>query len=105
MCGAIVETHPGLRAANGIGKGAAARNHDHTSGAAGDRLEPVPQMAREGMAASELEHRQASTITHSIRHVRASICRHRIELVDLGHLRAPLAPDLDADAAGPDVEL
>ena len=65
VCGAVVETHPRLRVAHRVGERPAARNQHDAPGLRGDRLDPILQMRREGVAAAQLDHREVAT-AHSL---------------------------------------
>ena len=78
MGSAIVEAHPGLRRAHGVGKGTTAGHQHYTARAILDGIDPILEEGREGVASAELEDRRTARAAHSLCSIRLP-CRGRIK--------------------------
>lgn len=104
MCGSVVKSYSWLSQTYRVGKRAAPGYNDDTTGAGGQRFDPISQMLREGKTAAKLDD-DRSAATHLLCHFRISFASGWIEMMYLGHLRGPAAYNLDAGTARPDFEL
>jgi hypothetical protein len=94
--GAIVEAHSGLGRTYRVGERTASWHHNHSPGASSDRIDPILQITRVGVASTELDYCEINRFAHSLGQL---ACCGWIEIMDLRHLGRPFPYDLNTYSA------